>query len=142
MSGLAPILAGRQPTGLYRLEAAFDLEDVTATALGAGWALSHLDGAYAQTKVEVLTSLGAALAFPEHYGANFDAVADCLSDLKANTVLLWDDWGVFARSDERSFAVLRRILSARSADPTIGTPKLLVLLRGDGPDDLDVPLLD
>ena len=150
MSGLAPVLAGREPTGLFRWAAEFTAQDLTTTLEVAGWRLASLDGAYAQTKAEVLAALGVALDLPDYYGANFDALADCLGDLETPTVLLWDDWGPFARADERAFSILRRILEGRAIDtnPTNPTnpikptnPGFLVLLRGEGPD-LDIPLLD
>lgn len=153
MSGLAPVLAGREPTGLFRWAAEFTAQDLTATLEVTGWRLAALDGAYAQTKAEVLAALGVALELPDYYGANFDALADCLSDLETSTVLLWDDWGPFARADERSFSILRRILESRARDTNPSNPSnpsrpsrpikpgFLVLLRGEGPD-LDIPLLD
>lgn len=137
MSGLAPVLAGREPAGLFRWAEEFTPQDLTPTLEVAGWRLAALDGAYSHTKAEVLTALGAALNLPDYYGANFDALADCLADLETPTVLLWDDWGSFAREDERAFSILRRILEGRARTD----PGFLVLLRGEGPD-LDIPLLD
>ncbi len=145
MSGLAPVLAGREPAGLFRWAAEFAVENLSSTLEVAGWRLAPVDGAYAQTKPEVLAAIGAALQFPDYYGSNFDALADCLGDLETPTVLLWDDWGAFARNDARAFSILRRILEARAresgAPNSSATPGFLVLLRGEGPE-LDLPLLD
>jgi RNAse (barnase) inhibitor barstar len=40
-----------------------------------------LDGALLQDKTALLAALGEALSFPDWYGANWDALADCLMDM-------------------------------------------------------------
>ncbi|MEV7428808.1 MULTISPECIES: barstar family protein [unclassified Nocardioides] len=133
MSGLAALLAGRVRPGVHRWEAASDVPDVRHTVEHAGWRFAHLDGWVHPTRAETLEALGEALALPDWWGRNLDALADCLRDLDTDrTVLLWDGWGPLAREDPRSFAVVRRLL---------GGSGLAVLLRGEGPD-VDVPLLD
>lgn len=134
MSGLAGLLAAHRAPGVYRWSAAFEVEDVRHAVEHAGWAFAHLDGWTHPTRAEVLAALGEALGFPDHYGANLDALHDCLRDLPGPTVLLWDGWGPLARADAAAFAGVRAVL-AEHAD------RLAVLLRGDGPS-VDVPLLD
>ena len=132
MSGLAAVLAGRVEPGVYRWHAAYDVADVRHTVERAGWRFAHLDGWSLATKAELLDALGAALNFPDHYGRNLDALADCLTDLEAGTVLLWDGWSPLARDDQRTFAVVVELLRAAA---------LAVLLRGDGPE-VEIPSLD
>jgi hypothetical protein len=84
------------------------------------------------------------LSFPEHYGQNFDALADCLGDVVAGDsegwLLLWDGWGPLARQDERAFSVSLSVLGGRvNADR--GGP-FVVVLRGEGPEVTGVPSLD
>ncbi len=136
MSGLAAVLAQRHPAGVHRWTSALDPAEVRHAVEYAGWAFGHLDGAGLETRADVLTALGTALAFPEHYGRNLDALHDCLRDLTAPTVLLWDAWGGFARAEPRWFRVIAGILGERD-----GAAPLEVLLRGPGPDDA-APLLD
>ena len=134
MSGLAALLAGHQEPGLYAWHGAFDVADVRHTVEHAGWGFAHVDGLHDQTKDEFLAAVGQALAFPDHYGRNFDALADCLSDVGAHvdgTVLLWDGWGAFARTDPQAFSVALSVLGTR-VNAERGTP-FAVLLRGDGP---------
>lgn len=133
MSGLAGVLAGHTRPGIYQWHAAFDVADVRRSVEQAGWRFAALDGWTRGSKSEVLTALGEELAFPTTYGANLDALNDSLRDLTDPTVLLWDGWSTLARSDERTFGVLLRILRRPDA--------LTVLLRGEGPE-LDVPSLD
>ena len=136
MSGLAALLAGHREPGIFRWHGAFDVDTVRHTVEHADWHFVYLDGLTHQTKKEFLEGIGEAFGFPEHYGRNFDALADCLHDVVAGdsngTVLLWDGWGPFARDEEQAFSVALSVLGGRvNADK--GGP-FVVLLRGEGPD--------
>lgn len=142
MSGLAALLAGRTPPGLYVWHGGFEVAEVQHTVEHAGWGFGYVDGLHAQTKPEFLRLVGETLRFPEWYGQNFDALADCLSDVDSGdgTVLLWDGWGALAREEPRTFSVALSVLGGRvHADR--GGP-FAVLLRGDGPDVPGVTSLD
>ena len=142
MSGLAALLAGRSKPGIYTWHSGFEVEDVRHTVEHAGWTFAYVDGLKAQTKQEFLTHIGEALSFPEWYGKNFDALADCLTDIDSGngTVVLWDGWGALARAEPRAFSVALSVLGTRvNADR--GGP-FSVLLRGEGPDVAGVPSLD
>lgn len=74
----------------------------------------------------VLQSLGTALRFPEYYGANLDALDECLRDLDAPTVLVWMNGGTFA--DEHS-AVWSKISDVLT-DRVKAQPPFAVVLAG------------
>ena len=135
MSGLAAVLAGHEAPGLYLWHGAFDVADVRHTVEHAGWGFGHVDGwTGADTKAAFLAAVGEALDFPDYYGQNFDALADCLYDVGrdvAGVVLLWDGWGTLARADQRAFNVALSVLGSRVNDQR-GVP-FSVLLRGEGP---------
>ena len=142
MSGLAALLAGRAAPGHYRWKSGFEVEDVRHAVDHAGWTFGYVDGLHAQTKPEFLRELGQALDFPDWYGENFDALADCLTDVDDGdgTVLLWDGWGALARQEPRAFSVALSVLGGRvNADR--GGP-FAVLLRGEGPEVAGAPWLD
>lgn len=143
MSGLAAVLAGHKEPGIYQWHGAFHVPDVQHTVEHADWNFAYVDGWHGDSKREFLEAIGAALDFPGHYGKNFDALSDCLSDVKAGdhrgTVLLWDGWGTLARRDERAFSVALSVLGGR-VNAERGGP-FFVLLRGEGPH-VDVPSLD
>ncbi len=135
MSGLAAVLAGHQVPGIYLWHGAFGVADVRHAVEHAGWGFGHVDGwTSADTASTFLAAVGDALDFPDHYGQNFDALADCLHDIgpgKDGVVLLWDGWGTLARADEKAFSVALSVLGSRvNADR--GVP-FAVLLRGEGP---------
>ena len=145
MSGLAGLLAERREPGIYHWHSAFAVTDVAHAVEHAGWHFAHLDGWHgAESKQEFLTAVGDALDFPDYYGKNFDALADCLRDVEAGnshgTVLLWDGWGPFARHDEVAFRKALEVLGRRVADDHGGP--FAVLLRGEGPSISGVDSLD
>ena len=143
MSGLAALLTGRVDPGIYLWHGAFDVDDVRHTVQHAGWALGHVDGWRAGGKAEFLAAVGQALDFPDWYGHNFDALADCLHDVGSGAdgvVLLWDGWATLARDDEKAFSIALSVLGSRvHADR--GAP-FAVLLRGEGPEVPGLPSLD
>lgn len=137
MSGLAALLAGHVEAGVWRWAGAAEPADVRHTVEYAGWRFGHVDGWTLESKPEVLAAVAEALEFPAYFGKNLDALVDCLRDVAEPTVLLWDGWSPFARSDEHSFRAVLEIAGERAAAP----PPFAVLLRGAGPE-LTQPLLD
>ena len=135
MSGLAAVLAGHEAPGIYLWHGAFEPDDVRHTVEHADWGFGHVDGwTTATTKSDFLRAVGEALDFPDYYGQNFDALADCLHDIgagRAGVILLWDGWSTLARSDKKAFSVALSVLGSRvNADRGMA---FAVLLRGEGP---------
>ena len=135
MSGLAAVLAGHEPAGIHLWHGAFDVADVRHSVEHAGWGFGWVDGwTGADTKPAFLAAVGEALDFPDHYGQNFDALADCLHDIgggRDGVILLWDGWSTLARADEKAFSIALSVLGSRVNDER-GVP-FTVLLRGEGP---------
>jgi RNAse (barnase) inhibitor barstar len=57
-----------------------DISELLAGAGAAGCLVLRVDLATARNKEEMLTAVGKALRFPEWFGHNWDALADCLLD--------------------------------------------------------------
>ncbi|WP_134767543.1 barstar family protein [Nocardioides sp. 1609] len=131
MSGLAAILAGRTPSGAYHWVSNWPPGRVREPVEEAGWRFAHLEGARIESVPELHGALAEALDLPDHYGRNLDALADCLTDLPARQVLLWDTWSVLARAEPRVFSIAVDLLGS----------SLTVLLRGPGPE-TGLPTLD
>jgi hypothetical protein len=142
MSGLAALLAGHNPPDLYQWHSAAHVPDVQHAVEHAGWSFVHLDGWAIEDKQTFLKAVAAAFSFPDHFGRNFDALADSLRDVdcgdKAGVVLLWDGWSPLARHDDEAFRMALSVLGGR-AHAGQGC-KLAVVLRGDGPP-LELPEL-
>ncbi|RNL65495.1 hypothetical protein EFK50_03345 [Nocardioides marmoriginsengisoli] len=99
----------------------------------------YVDGWTHQTKAEFLAEAAETLHFPDWFGQNLDAFADCLDDLDiVPVVLLWDGWGTLARADREAFDLIVEIAAGRARTVT---PPFSLLLRGAGPE-LDIPALD
>jgi len=56
-------------------------EDLIAAAESCAYVVFHVDLARARDKADLLAAIGKDMAFPEWFGYNWDALADCLADL-------------------------------------------------------------
>lgn len=129
MSGLAAVIAGKQTPGVHRWHSALEVADVRHAVQHAGWSFGYVDAVALNGKREVLRAIGEAMGFPDHYGANLDALRDSLRDVAEPTVLLWEGWGTLARAEPKAFERICRVLGSRE-----GPPPFEVLLRGPGPE--------
>lgn len=59
---------------------AFHAHDLLEAAQQLGQHFLYADLALAQTKQEVLDTIAAQFSFPPHFGKNFDALYDCMTD--------------------------------------------------------------
>jgi RNAse (barnase) inhibitor barstar len=115
-------------------------EQAFQAAAEANFKACHVDISSARNTTDLLKLLGQALHFPAWYGENWDALADCLSDLSwcnaAGYVLLLHGSETIRRNDPQAFATLLDILRDVSAIWREGDVAFWVLL--DTPLD-DVP---
>ncbi len=121
---LGSVFAADLVPGVHRWSSALDVAYVRGVIRRGGWRFAHLDGAQAVTVADFHLAIAAALCFPPYYGRNLDALAECLDDCDGSQVLLWDDWGDFARAEPRVAAI---------AIDLLGASEVTTLLRGDGP---------
>ncbi len=100
----------------------------------AGWRFVHLDTSGVEDKPGFLDRAAAAFAFPNWFGRNWDALADSLGDVRSDTgtLVLWDGWTTFARTNEQPFGVALDIVRERAESP-LGGP-FVVLMREDEPE--------
>ena len=75
------------PPNVVQSIRAFRVADLQEEAARLGQHFLYAYCADAVTKQQVLTCIAEAFYFPKHFGKNFDALADCLTDLshKAGT---------------------------------------------------------
>jgi hypothetical protein len=83
-------------------------------AAAAGFAWHDIDLGAAGDKAALLKALAAALAFPATFGANWDALADCLQDLswrrERGHVIHLANGGTYARTAPADWAIALEIL--------------------------------
>ncbi|CAN5491544.1 hypothetical protein BH09ACT12_BH09ACT12_33580 [soil metagenome] len=110
--------------GVHLWSSALDVAYVRGAVRRAGWRFGHLVGTEVATVADFHEAIAAALRFPPYYGRNLDALAECLADCDGSQMLLWDDWGAFARAEPRFTSI---------AVDLLGTSQVTTLLRGPGP---------
>jgi len=92
---------------------------VMEAAAAAGLVAFRVGLAGCTSREEVLARLGEHLGFPEWYGQNWDALADCLTDFSwqaaAGYVLVLEQLGDFRAASDEDFDTLIEILSDASA---------------------------
>lgn len=69
------------PANVVQSIRAFRVPDLQAEAARLGQHFLYAYCADATTKQQVLTCIAQAFHFPRHFGKNFDALSDCLTDL-------------------------------------------------------------
>ncbi|HJW26218.1 MAG TPA: barstar family protein [Rhodocyclaceae bacterium] len=107
-------------------------------AAAAGLDIREADLRQSQDKQGVLNELGHAFRFPDWYGANLDALYDCLTDPDwyppGGQVLLISGLARLQGADPDSFSALLEVFSAASeARREAGAP-LWVLIDAASPD--------
>jgi len=79
MDSLLTLLPNSKRAGVYR--SAIGSDEIVAAAKTAGLQVYKIDLAKARGKLGLFDALSKALKFPAHFGKNWDALNDCLTDL-------------------------------------------------------------
>jgi hypothetical protein len=144
VSALTRLLDGDIPPGVYSWHSSDDHAGVEAAAIRDGWRFVHLCTAGVNDKPGFLAACRRDFDMPDWVGHNYDALDDALGDVRgqpgSGVVVLWDGWSSIASEARGVFRVAVDIFRVR-ARFTSGGP-FSVLLRGAGPDDIDIPELD
>lgn len=107
-------LADPQRNGVYLVDET-DLADLEHAARAQAHRVCRIDLAACRGKAPLLERIAAALEFPDTFGANWDALADCLRDLAwlpgtGGIVLLFDHAEALRDAAEQDFDSLCDIL--------------------------------
>jgi len=105
------ILADVNRAGVYHMPH-MDKAPLVAAAEANGFAAFRIDLAAVVDKPQMLEAIGHALAFPEWFGHNFDALADCLGDMawrpaEGYLVILEHCDGIHGMAEEDFVAMLQ-----------------------------------
>lgn len=118
-SSFAKFLSDAHHSGLYTL-APERRPGLEKGAAAAALCRRQVDLGACATAATALAELGRALAFPDWYGANFDALNDCLSDPDWQPALghliFIDGLATLRNGDPEGFATLTQVLSAVAAE--------------------------
>lgn len=111
------LLPRAERAGIYHLPYAADLA-LEEAAESLGYPLLRLDLARVTDKEGFLAAIGKVLDFPDWYGHNWDALADCLSDMSwleaDGYVLVLDHADAFAAANPTDFGTALSILQETS----------------------------
>ncbi len=94
-----------------------DTHALASAAAAAKLAFRSADLKNAATKADMMAALEKGLRLPEHFGANFDALADCLEDrewLGHGTVIAITHAAAFRKAHAADWATLEEIFTEAS----------------------------
>jgi hypothetical protein len=116
---LRALLADPLHSGVYFVDER-DTEAMATAGSALDFAVARADLGDCADKPTVLARLGRALRFPDWYGGNWDALADCLGDLSwlpaPGYLVLVEHSGAWRGADEEGFGTLLAILNEAAAD--------------------------
>lgn len=128
------LLTGNGAGGLLWLKTHVDVADISKIAHRNGMVFFHLEGQRIEKKDQFLNHAAVAMKFPDHFGKNWDAFYDCLTDLEwvkgKGFVIYFDHTDAFAAHNESQLAtVIELFEDAINYWKTEGRP-MIVLLSG------------
>ncbi len=136
-------LADPGAAGVYQLtESASSIE---AAAQETDLAVWHVDLSAVHGKEGLLRAIADALAFPDWFGENWDALEDCLTDLSwagaSGYVLLLEECGALSRSDPEAFETALEIFDSAAEYWYDEEVPFWVFVAGADPEQFDLPAL-
>ncbi len=79
MESMSKVLSEAKQAGVFHLDT--EPYEAEREAKAAGLAVFRMDIGHAHDKMEFLAHISKGLKFPAHFGGNWDALNDCLTDL-------------------------------------------------------------
>jgi RNAse (barnase) inhibitor barstar len=133
--GMTPIVDGTLPPGRYRLGGPVSLRTIRTDISDAGWYDAIVNGRAIDGRAALFDQFAQHLRFPDWFGGNWDAFADCLRDLSwlsgPGVIVLWQHYGMFAgrlsELAERTDEVIDEAIATRVE---IELPPLFVIYPG------------
>ena len=134
MKTLSEMLKDPQASGVYLLEESDPAETLKKLASERGLAFFHIEGQHISAKDQFLKQAALILRFPEYFGHNWDAFADCLTDMSWHEadgfVILYDHFDPFAKHSLREFETALDIFKESAEFWRNQGKALFVLLHG------------
>ena len=121
--------------GVWFLPNRADPKAVQSVAKRSGYAFFHIDGKNIARKEQLLNHAATALHFPDHFGHNWDALEECLTDLEwvdaDGYVIYYDHIDGLLTEHPDQFETLVEILRDAVASWKDDDTAMVVLLSGD-----------
>jgi Barstar (barnase inhibitor) len=114
MKELMAAIAGDRSPGIYQTLTPIEVNALTQPLQTEGVEFFYLDGTAIASKADFLNALATALNFPDYFGHNWDALADCLTDMGwqggDRALLLYTHPEHFAQADPAAWSTALEIL--------------------------------
>jgi RNAse (barnase) inhibitor barstar len=131
---LSDILKHPETSGVYLLEESPSVQLIEKMSREEGVGFFHLEGQEIRNKQQFLKQAALVLRFPEYFGNNWDAFADCLTDMSWHEedgfVILYDHFDSFAQHSPHEFEKALDIFKESTEFWQDQGKRLLVLLHG------------
>jgi RNAse (barnase) inhibitor barstar len=131
---LSDMLKDPKTSGVYMVEESQSVEHLEKHAAELGLAFFHLEGQDIRGKDQFLKEIALALSFPEYFGNNWDALADCLTDMSwhetSGFVILYDHFDSLAEQSPGDFEMALDIFKESAEFWRSQGKALFVLLQG------------
>ncbi len=115
-------------------------------AIADGLTVTRLTGDSVATKAEFLARVARDLDFPDYFGHNWDAFADCLGDFAAGSesgrLLILEHFDELARAAPRDWRTALTILKRAAEEWQLTSPPLTVVLIMPGDAAPGIPAID
>jgi RNAse (barnase) inhibitor barstar len=126
---LTALVTGASPPGRYRLAVPAPVRAIRDELVTAGWMMRIVDGIAMVDRASLFDEFATACDFPDWFGGNWDAFADCLRDLSwlpsDPIAILWQRSG--AVDPELRHDAGRVIDAAIAARVAVDLPALCVI---------------
>jgi Barstar (barnase inhibitor) len=129
MATINSIVLGQAVPQIYRLQSAIAPEELAANLQMQSGDLFYLDGMEMTDQELLMQEFAVVLNFPGYFGENWDALADCLSDVEwleegvTHCILLFDRW------EKCTSPTLIETLQAAMVDWVAAKLTIYILLR-------------
>jgi Barstar (barnase inhibitor) len=138
MDNLIAVLKGEHRADLYKLETSISTDALATLSQEHHARLFYLDGKVIKDKASFLQAIADAMAFPNYFGENWDALEDCLTDLDwlngDRFILLYEQPETFAQRDPSEWLVALDILRSTVDYWRTKNRPLSVLFQGNNTD--------
>ncbi len=143
MKTLSDMLKDPQASGVYLLEDPHPAEALEKLTSERGLAFFCIEGQKIGDKNQFLKQAALLLRFPDYFGDNWDAFADCLTDMSWHEadgfVILYDHFGPFSEHSPREFETALDIFKESTEFWRDQGKALFVLLHGTSTKGSELP---
>ena len=146
MKSFSTLLEDRTRPGVYLLKTMPTVKELEKQAKAKGFLFFYLEGQKIEKKEQFLNHAAMAMHFPEHFGNNWDALEDCLTDLSwieddkevNGYVILFDHFDPFADHHESQLETVVEIFQSAIEYWHDQGKAMFVFLHGKGGKELEL----